>query len=84
MTEPLKTTFLPHAVEQMEARNISKEEARATLENPDLEYFGYLGRGVAEKTFSNRRLATKVVYNRGDNQYVVITVARGRPTRREP
>jgi hypothetical protein len=31
----MKITFLPHALEQMEERGISEEQARATLEEPD-------------------------------------------------
>jgi hypothetical protein len=65
----------------MEERHISEEEARATLEDPDLEYPGNLGRTVAERVFPGRRLATKVVYNLGpDDERIVITIERGRPT----
>jgi hypothetical protein len=65
----------------MEERHISEEEAHATLEDPDLEYPGNLGRTVAERVFPGRRLATKVVYNLGpDDERIVITIERGRPT----
>jgi hypothetical protein len=76
----VRITYLPHARRRMEERNISEEEARATLEEPDAEYPGNFGRIVAEKTFPGRRLATKVVYNRGaGDERVVVTVERGRP-----
>ena len=61
----------------MEERRISEEEARATLEEPDLEYPGNLGRTVAERVFPGRRLATKVIYNLGgEDVRVVVTVER--------
>lgn len=82
----MKVTFLPHAVERMEERRISEEEARAVLEAPDREYSGNLGRTVAERVFEGRRLATKVVYNLGTAQgslgeaeRIVVTVEFGRP-----
>ncbi len=61
----MRITYLPHARRRMGERDISEDEARATLEEPDAEYAGNLGRTVAERTFPGRRLATKVVYNRG-------------------
>ena len=65
----------------MEEKRISEEEARTTVEESDLEYPGNLGRTVAERVFPNDRLATKVVYNLGvDDERVVITVERGRPS----
>ena len=69
----------------MGERDISEDEARATLEEPDAEYPGNLGRTVAERTFPGRRLATKVVYNRGtEDERLVVTVERGRPRGGEP
>ena len=69
----------------MKQRRLSEEEARAALEEPDLEYLGNLGRTVAERVFPGRSLATKVVYNLGpEDELVVITVERGRPTGGEP
>jgi len=65
----------------MEERRISEEEARTMLEEPDREYPGNLGRIVAESVFTNKRLATKVIYNLGvEDECVVITVVRGRLT----
>jgi hypothetical protein len=62
----------------MKEGRISEEEARATLEEPDLEYPGNLGRTLAERVFPGRRLLTKVVYNlRGEDERVVVTVERG-------
>lgn len=78
----MRIIYLPHARRRMRERDISEDEARATLEEPDVEYPANLGRTVAEKTFPGRRLATKVVYNRGaEDERVVVTVERGRPTR---
>jgi hypothetical protein len=81
----VRITYLPHARRRMRERDISEDEARATLEEPDAEYPGNLGRTVAERTFPGRRLATKVVYNRGtEDDRVVVTVERGRPRGGEP
>jgi hypothetical protein len=81
----VRITYLPHARRRMGERDISEDEARATLEEPDAEYAGNLGRTVAERTFPGRRLATKVVYNRGtEDERVVVTVERGRPRGGEP
>lgn len=81
----MRITYLPHARRRMRERDISEDEARATLEEPDAEYPGNLGRTVAERTFPGRRLATKVVYNRGtEDDRVVVTVERGRPRGGEP
>jgi hypothetical protein len=81
----VRITYLPHARRRMRERNISEDEARATLEEPDVEYPGNLGRTVAERTFPGRRLATKVVYNRGaEDERVVVSVERGRPRGGEP
>jgi Domain of unknown function (DUF4258) len=81
----VRITYLPHARRRMGERDISEDEARATLEEPDAEYPGNLGRTVAERTFPGRRLATKVVYNRGtEDERVMVTVERGRPRGGEP
>jgi hypothetical protein len=77
----MRITYLPHALEQMAERGISEEEARATLEAPDVEYPGRRGRTVAERVPAGRRLAVKVVYNRGlEDERIVVTVELGRPT----
>lgn len=80
----MRITYLPHALRRMEERGISEEEVRATLEGPHVEYGGKYSRIVAERTPPGRRLAVKVVYNRGlDDERVVVTVEMGRPTRQE-
>jgi hypothetical protein len=69
----------------MAERGISEEEVRAALEEPDLEYPGRRGRTVAERTPSGRNLATKVVYNLGqEDERIVVTAERGRPVRTVP
>ena len=66
----------------MAERGISQSAARETLENPDREYPGDWGRTVAERTPPGRRLAVKVVYNRGlENERIVVSVMRGGPGR---
>jgi hypothetical protein len=62
-----------------------KEEVRVALEEPDLEYPGRRGRIVAERTPPGTSLATKVVYNLGlEDELIVVTAERGRPVRRIP
>lgn len=79
----MKITYLPHALQRMDEREIPEETVRAVLEEPDLEYPGKLGRTVAERVFEGRRLAHKVVYNQApEDERIVVTVERGRPTRR--
>jgi hypothetical protein len=78
----MRVTFLPHAVDQMKEREITRRRARATLEDPDAEYPGDWGRTVAERRFGSERSAIKVVYNRGlRNERIVVSVMRGRPRR---
>lgn len=70
-----------HARERMEERGISEEEVRWTLQEPEDEYPGKLGRTVAERTPPGRSLAVKVVYNLGsEEERVVVAVMRGRPS----
>jgi hypothetical protein len=79
----VKITYLPHALDQMNERGIPEAEARAVLENPDLEYPGYKGRITAERVFEGRRIAVKVVYNLSSSgERIVVTVEYGRPARR--
>lgn len=81
----MKITYLPHARRRMAERGISEEEARATLESPDVEYPGNLGRTVAERVPPGRSLAVRVVYNLGlEDERIVVTVEQGRPTRPVP
>lgn len=71
----------------MELRGISESEVREILDAPDLEYPGYLGRTVAERSPSEtgRSLAVRVIYNRGlEDERIVVTVELGRPTTNPP
>ena len=81
----MKITLLPHVRLRMEQRDISEEEVRTILESPDLEYPGKLGRTVAERSpGGGRSLAVRVIYNLGlEGERVVVTVERGRPSRRD-
>ncbi len=68
----MKITYVPHALDQMKERNIFEEQARAPLEEPEVEYPGSAGCMVEERTFAGRRLAIKVVHNLGmDDERVV-------------
>ena len=85
----MKITLLPHVRLRMEQRDISEEEVRAILEDPDLEYPGKLGRTVAEgspagRPEGGRSLAVRVIYNLGlEGERIVVTVEFGRPSRRD-
>ena len=80
----MKVTFLPHAEEQMQERGISEEQVLATLGEPDAEYPAGRGRIRVERRLPGMKLAVKVVYNLSSEtgERVVISVMRGRPTRR--
>ncbi len=82
----MRITYLPHVRRRMGERGISEEEVWAALEGPDVEYPGnHLGHTVAERVPTGRRLATKLVYNRGiEDERIVMTVEVGRPTTSPP
>jgi hypothetical protein len=61
--EPMRFTFLPHALEDMEERNVSDEWVRATVEEPDFTGEGDCGRLVVDRRFG--RIVVRVVYNVG-------------------
>ncbi len=80
----MNVILLPHAEGQMQERGISEEQVRATLADPDDEYPVERGRIRAERRSPGMRHAVKVVYNYGSgtSERIVISVMRGRPTRR--
>ncbi|MCD6373186.1 MAG: DUF4258 domain-containing protein [Thermococcus sp.] len=46
--------FIPHALERMEERGISKEMVKETILNPDSVSEGYSGRKVAQKCLNGK------------------------------
>jgi hypothetical protein len=73
----MRITYVPHALEQMERRGISEEEVAAVLEDPNEEGPANFGRLYAQSVIDDRRI--RVVYNRGTNETVVVSVVfRGR------
>ncbi len=68
----MRVTFLPHALEQMAERGISEEEARAVLEEPDQGGAANFGRLYFQKRIGHRRV--RVIYNRGADEIVVVSV----------
>lgn len=68
----MRITFLPHALEKMEERGISEEEARLTLDRPDEEGEANFGRFYVQRVIGRRRI--RVVYNRGTDETVVVSV----------
>lgn len=74
--EPMRFTFLPHALEDMEERDVPEARVRATVEEPDFTGEGNYGRLVAERRFG--RTVVPVVYNVGHGEYVIVAVMRRR------
>jgi len=74
--EPGRFTFLPHALEDMEERNVTEELVRATIKDPDFIGEGDYGRLVADRRFG--RTVVRVVYNMGRGEYVIVAVMRRR------
>jgi hypothetical protein len=74
--EHMRITFLPHALEDMEERNVSEEWVRTTVEEPDFIGEGDYGRLVADRRLG--RTAVRVVYNVGRGEYVIVAVMRRR------
>lgn len=73
---PVRFIFLPHALEDMEERNVSEEWVRATVEEPDFTGEGDYDRLVADRRFG--RTVVRVVYNMGSGEYVIVAVMRRR------
>lgn len=72
----MRFMFLPHARAQMEERGITGEEARVTVEEPDWEGKGVHGQLVADRRSDGG--AVRVIYNVGEEEYIVISVMRRR------
>ncbi len=68
----MRVTFLPHALEKMTEREISETEVRLVVGQPEEEGEANLGRRYAQKQIGQRRI--RVVYNRGVDEAVVVTV----------
>lgn len=56
----------------MSVRGITKEMVRDTLANPEQTDAGYKSRLLAYKSLGNRKI--KVVYNKEDERFVIISV----------
>lgn len=68
----MRFTFNPHARERMERFGISESEVRLTVGQPEEEGAANMGRLYAQKQFGRRRI--RVIYNRGADEAVVVTV----------
>ena len=68
----MRITFNPHARERMEQFGISESEVRLIVGQPEEEGDANLGRRYAQKQIGQRRI--RVVYNRGADEAVVVTV----------
>lgn len=63
---------MPHARDRMEEFGISEPEVRLTVGQPEEEGAANKGRRYAQKQIGRRRI--RVVYNRGEDEAVVVTV----------
>jgi hypothetical protein len=77
----LKVSFTPHAVDRMGFWQVSEERVRRALLAPDHVRQGMRPeRKVAQSRLANEALPVHVVYtSQTEDEYVVITVYRGRP-----
>ena len=77
----MKVSFVPHAIERMSFWYISEERVRRALLAPDQVRKGDRPeRMVALSKFSGETLPVHVVYTSPQrDEYVVVTVSRGRP-----
>ncbi|NJE08907.1 DUF4258 domain-containing protein [Thermococcus sp. M39] len=64
--------FIPHALERMKERGISKELVVEALANPDKVGEGYFGRKVAQKVIDGKLI--RVIYEEHEDSIIVITV----------
>jgi hypothetical protein len=76
-----KISFTPHAVDRMSFWQVSEERVRRALLAPDRVRQGTRPeRKVAQSRLANEALPVHVVYTAElEDEYVVITVYRGRP-----
>ena len=72
----MKITLLPHAIQRMRLRHVSEDEVHQTVEDPDRAWPGKLGRTIAERDYEAH--TTRVIYNAGKDEAVVVTVIRWR------
>ncbi len=77
----MRLSFTPHAVDRMAFWHVSEERVRRALLAPDRVRRGDRPeRTVAQSRFEGEALPVHVVYTSPrEDEYVVITVYRGRP-----
>jgi len=67
----LTIKYIPHALERMKERGISRELVEEALQSPDDTTEGYIGRKVAQKRIDGKLI--RVIYEEIENDIVVIT-----------
>ena len=65
--------FIPHALERMKERGISKEMVKETILNPDSVSEGYSGRKVAQKRLNGKMI--RVIYEETHGGVIVVITA---------
>lgn len=63
--------YIPHALERMKERGISRELVEEVLLSPDNTLEGYFGRKVAQKRINGKLI--RVVYEEKEDEVLVIT-----------
>ncbi|MBO8175060.1 MAG: DUF4258 domain-containing protein [Thermococcus sp.] len=63
--------FIPHALERMNERGISKDLVIGALTNPDKVEEGHFGRKVAQKNIDGKLI--RVIYEEHEDEIIVIT-----------
>lgn len=65
----MRITYSSHALRRLSERNISKEEVKATISNPERIEKGKKGREIVYKIFDGKLL--RVIYEKKDKIKVV-------------
>jgi len=68
----MKIVFIPHAIDRMKKRGITKEMVLETIKNPEKVVEGYKNRKVAQRMFGNMLL--RVIYEEREDCLEIITV----------
>jgi hypothetical protein len=68
----MRVTLLPHARERMERFSISPADVLRVFEEPDEEGAANFGRLYAQRQIGHRTI--RVIYNRGADEAIVVTV----------
>ncbi|ASJ11585.1 DUF4258 domain-containing protein [Thermococcus thioreducens] len=69
----MEIRFIPHALERIEERGLSKELVDEAISNPDSVSGGYFGRKVAQKRLNGKLI--RVIYEETSDGVIVVITA---------